>query len=190
MAGRLPRLVRPALVVLLVQGLAVLVYLGVERLRASGSKESFRYERLAAGRLVPDLTLVNPDGAARRLSDLRGKTVLLHFWATWCPPCREELPGLLALGRDLSRDGGLEVVAVTLDDDWAAVRSFFGGDVPSEVVQDKSSQSTHIYDVSALPDTYLVDPDGSLAMRFGGARDWRGQMARNVLADFVEGSRR
>ena len=184
MSDRLPRIVRPALVVLLVQGLAVLVYLGVARHRAATREPSFRYERLAAGRLAPDLTLVKPDGAARRLSGLRGKAVLLHFWATWCPPCREELPGLLALGRDLSRDGGLEVVAVTLDEDWAGVRSFFGGDIPSEVVQDKSNQSTHIYGVSALPDTYLVDPDGALAIRFGGARDWHSEAARKLLKSY------
>jgi thiol-disulfide isomerase/thioredoxin len=186
MTGRLPRIVRTALVVLLVQGLAVLVYLGVARHRAPGLEQPFRYERLPAGRSAPDLILVGPDGSTRRLSDSRGETVLLHFWATWCPPCREELPQLLALGRDLARGGRLEVVLVTLDEDWAAVRTYFGGEIPRGVVMEKSGHSTRAYAVSALPDTYVVAPDGALTLRFGGARDWRGAAAREVLKRQLE----
>ncbi|MBI5508912.1 MAG: TlpA family protein disulfide reductase [Deltaproteobacteria bacterium] len=190
MSDRLLCVLKTALVAVSIQGLAVVVYLGVDRHRAASRQPSFDAERLAPGRAAPSLLLVRPDGSTRRLSELRGKAVLLHFWATWCPPCREELPGLLALGRDLGRDGALEVIAVTLDDDWAAVGRFFGGDIPVEVVRDASSASTRIYEVSALPDTYLVGPDGALTVRVGGARDWRGPMAQSFLRDFIEDSRR
>lgn len=181
MPGPLQRFAKPALIFLLAQGLGVLGYLGVERSRSSGTQERFRYEELREVRPAPELALVRPDGAPRRLSEFRGKPVLLHFWATWCPPCREELPELLALGRELSKDGRLELLAVTLDEDWATVREFFGGEVPGEILQDKSQQSMRLYELSTLPDTYLVDSDGLLRLRFGGARDWRGEAVHGLL---------
>lgn len=162
------------------QGTIVLVYLNVESNRRTSEVSTFRYERLSR-RPGPDLVLVGADGSSRRLGDLRGKAVLLHFWATWCPPCLEELPGLLELGRELARDGRFEVVAVTLDTDWGKVRTFFGGEIPSEVFQDHSGLSARTYDVSALPDTYLLATDGTLLIRFGGARNWRESAARDFL---------
>ena len=96
--ARLRRIGLTVAVVLLVQGAAVAVYLRVESRRRSRDAAPFRSERLRGAKQAPDLELRRPDGAAVRLSELRGKVVLLHFWATWCPPCREELPGLLQLG--------------------------------------------------------------------------------------------
>lgn len=186
MSGRMVRIAPVALAIIAVQGLAVLLYLGIERHRDAARHEPFRFERLRPGRAAPDLVLARPEGATVRLAELRGKSVLLHFWATWCPPCREELPGLLALGRELSRGGELEVLAVTLDQDWATVRKFFDGDIPAEVVQDASKRSAGVYDVSALPDTYLVGPDGTLRLRFGGPRDWHDEAAREVLQRYRE----
>lgn len=186
MFARLPRSLPAVLCLLAAQGLAVLLYLGVERHRAKRNDRPFLYEELGTARPAHDLVFSLPDGSARRLSDLRGKTVLLHFWASWCPPCREEMPGLLEMSRELDQDGGIEVVAVTLDQNWDAVREFFGGDIPSEVVQDKGGQSTSVYGLNALPDTYVVDADGMLRIRFGGARDWRSREARDLARRFSE----
>jgi thiol-disulfide isomerase/thioredoxin len=168
------------------QGLIVLVYRWVGNRRGETKEPAFRYERLSR-KPAPDLLLLRPDGSSWRLADLRGKPVLLHFWATWCPPCKEELPGLLELGHDLGRGGRFEVIAVTLDKDWAKVRSFFGGEIPSQVLQDPSGHATRTYDVSTLPDTYLVAPDGTLLFRFGGARDWRTGAARDLLERQIHG---
>ena len=164
------------------QGLIVVVYQWVSQSRGVTKEPAFRYERLS-GKPAPDLLLLRPDGSSLRLADLRGKPVLLHFWATWCPPCKKELPGLLELGRD----GQFEVVAVTLDEDWAEVRSFFGGEIPSEVLQDRSGHSAMKYDVSTLPDTYLLATDGTLLLRFGGARNWRARAARDLLESHIHG---
>lgn len=180
LSPRVRKIVGIVLAVATAQGLAILVYLKVEESRGAPEDSAFRYERLASG-AGPDLTLIALDGSRRNLSQLRGKAVLLHFWATWCLPCRKELPGLLALGRQLAKDEQLHVVAVSLDTDWAKVRDFFGGEVPPEIVRDGLGLAMHAYGLSTLPDTYLLAADGSLLARFSGARDWQTTRARNVL---------
>jgi len=180
------RVVGVVLALAAAQGLIVLAYRWVGQRRGATQGPAFRYERLS-GRPAPDLLLHRADGSSWRLADLRGKSVLLHFWATWCPPCKEELPGLLELGRELARDEQFAMVAVTLDEDWAKVRSFFGGEIPSEVFQDQGGHSTKTYDLSTLPDTYLVATDGTLLLRFGGARNWRTRAARDLLERHIHG---
>lgn len=166
------------------QGLIVLVYRWVDDGRAT-KEPTFRYEHVSP-KPAPDLVLLRPDGTSRKLADLRGKPVLLHFWATWCPPCKEELPGLIELGRELSRDGELQLVALTVDKDWAAVRNFFGGEIPAEVMRDGAGSAADGYEVSSLPDTYLLGADGSVRLRFGGARDWRTKLARDALRKEIQ----
>jgi thiol-disulfide isomerase/thioredoxin len=162
------------------QGLLVLVYRSVEEGRRAPAEAKFRFERVPS-RPAPDLLLADLDGKSRKLSALRGRPVLLHFWATWCPPCRDELPSLIALGSELSSAGRLQLVAVSLDADWKEVREFFGGDVPREVVLERSGLSQESYDLSTLPDTYLLSADGMLLARLGGARDWQTPPARDAL---------
>ncbi len=186
---RLRRIGLTVAVVLLVQGAAVTVYLGVEAWRRARETVPFRSERLRGRRAAPDLELMRPDGTVVRLSELRGKTVLLHFWATWCPPCREELPGLLQLGGELGRSERFELIAVTVDQDWETVRAFFGGELPKLVCKDASGGGYKRYDISTLPDTYLIAPDGSLTLRFGGAREWRSAGARALLLRELEARR-
>ncbi|HTE49480.1 MAG TPA: TlpA disulfide reductase family protein [Kofleriaceae bacterium] len=162
---------------------ALAIYRAVERGRETPASPSFGGE-VVTGRLAPDLDLVRLDGSHLSVAGLRGRTVLVHFWATWCPPCREELPGLVAAARALQKDG-LVLLAVSVDDDWATVRDYFGGDVPPEVVRAATPDAHHLYDVFTLPDTYLVSRDGRLTRRYGGARDWRSTEAAHHLAELV-----
>lgn len=191
MSGAHPPWLRRALptlaVIAALQAIAVLVYVQVERSRGGAREEdSFRYERVGGSPRLPAVELERADGTLLRTDDLRDRRVLLHFWASWCPPCREELPGLLQLGR---AEPGLQVVALSLDDDWATVRQFFGGAVPQEVLRDPSGTLVKTYEVGSLPDTYLIDRDGAAALRFGGARDWRSRAARELLARELEAGR-
>jgi thiol-disulfide isomerase/thioredoxin len=102
--------------------------------------------------------------------DLRGlaRPTLLHFWATWCAPCRVELPGLLAL----PETHPVQVVAVALDRDWADVEQFLGGREFSNVYLADAAEVETALGVQTLPVTYLVQPGGQLRLRFDGARDW------------------
>jgi thiol-disulfide isomerase/thioredoxin len=176
------------LALLLLQGLAVIGYRWVEQARDATRPATFPYERLSSAPAL-DLVLVGPDGSRRTLEELRGQPVLLHFWATWCPPCREELPGLLELGREFQRAGELRLIALSVDSDWAAIREFFGGSIPPEVNRDGAGSATLHYDVSTLPDTYLLDAAGSVRLRFNGTRDWRTERARDTLRKELVGAR-
>jgi len=186
-AGRLIRIAAIVIGLIALQGLLVLTYLNVEKGRNAPADAVFRYERVPS-RLAPDLTFALLDGSTGKLSEHRGHPVLLHFWATWCPPCRDELPSLLQLGSELSVAGDLRIIAVSLDTDWKEVRAFFEGSVPDEIVLDTSGASQGSYDLSTLPDTYLISKDGMLRARFGGARNWQSQPARDaVLAAIRQG---
>lgn len=160
-----------------IQAAAIGLYLGVER--EGDSEARFRVERLRAGAPAPDIAIERPGGRRVQLAELGGRVVLVHFWATWCPPCVDELPGLLATAREI---GGLELVAISLDDDWAAVRDFFDGQVPAEIALAVDRDLTNErYDLVSLPDSYLTH-DGRLVFRYGGARDWRSDAARRHLS--------
>jgi thiol-disulfide isomerase/thioredoxin len=165
---------------------AYLVYRAVERSRSPRvAAVRFEAERLRGGEAAPALAGMRADGTRVYLSWPSERVRLVHFWATWCEPCRTELPGLLALGRDL-RSQGIDVVAVAVDDDWADVRTFFDGDVPPEVIVASDPGVHKRFGVSTLPDSYVVARDGTLAERFHGARDWRTTAARDHLLAMVE----
>ena len=166
------------------QAAAAAIYFYVEKDRGTSVQVPFQFERLAGGvRPLPAIDLERSDGSTLRSAELRGRPVLLHFWATWCPPCRDELPELLQLARD---ESGIQVVAVTLDDGWPAVRQFFGGTVPAAIVRDASAALTASYEIGTLPDTYLIDRQGAAKLRFGGARAWASPEAVAVLRPYIE----
>jgi thiol-disulfide isomerase/thioredoxin len=112
-----------------------------------------------------------PEKSAFDSKALLGKWTLLHFWATWCAPCREELPSLEVLSRHFK--GRLPVLAVSVDEERADLSTFFGRQVPSfEVLHDKARQTANAYHASKFPETFLLSPDGHVRMRFVGQRDW------------------
>ncbi|WP_437801838.1 TlpA family protein disulfide reductase [Sorangium sp. So ce693] len=180
--SRLRAIAAAAGVLVLVQALAVGLYWAVERRRgAERPGRPFAHERLHDGQRMPDATFEHPDGTLLSAAALRGRPVLLHFWATWCAPCRAELPRLLELGRQLEKAGRLQLVAVSVDENWDVVRAFFGGEVPPGVVRAGSAAVQRRFGVSTLPDTFLVEADGRMSLRFTGARDWRAPEATTLL---------
>lgn len=96
------------------------------------------------------------------------RPTLVHFWATWCPPCRAELPGLLVL----PNEHPVGVMAVALDDDWAEVDGFLDGLPTSDVFLGDAGEVERALGVRTLPVTFLVQPSGRISFRFDGARDW------------------
>lgn len=117
---------------------------------------------------LPNLVVRYADGSSGNVADLRGQPILLHFWATWCPPCREELPGLLAL----AEGGKLRVLLIALDKDLGPVRRFLDADVPASVALADGNEVERLFGVQELPETFVVDHTGSMTLRFRGARDW------------------
>lgn len=170
----------------MVIALAVLVAIqaiafGLYRWKQSTPQRSeFAFETLSAAK-APELAFERPDGSRSSLADSRGKVVMVHFWATWCEPCRKELPGLLKM----ANERGLALIAVSIDDTWEQIRTFFGGDVPSAIARPLSEGVHRRFGASTMPDTYLVDAMGQLTVRFAGARDWSTAESRAALEQAV-----
>lgn len=146
----------------------IVAYWLVERNRNIGTAGLSTRPPRIVDMAVPHLTLRRPDGTIEPMRSPKRPT-LVHVWATWCRPCREELPALLSLPSERSVD----VVAIALDEDWGDVERFLGGRDARYVVLGNSSEVERILGLTHLPVTFLLRPGGSRAIaRFDGARDW------------------
>jgi peroxiredoxin len=138
------------------------------------------------GARAPEFRLPAPDGRQVSLSDLRGKVVMVHFWATWCPPCVEELPTLAKLHQDL-KGADFEMLAVSVDEGGAdAVTAFMkknGLDVP--VLLDPDRSTAELYGTFKFPETYIVDREGIVRHKAIGPRDWTDPAALQFLKDMI-----
>jgi thiol-disulfide isomerase/thioredoxin len=182
--NRLKRVAVIAFALLGLQGLGIWAYRTVES-KKQERRSTFSFEPLTAEPQGLDAELLTPAGNTTTLRDGLGKPMLVHFWATWCAPCRTELPALLEFGR--SRD--VRLILVSVDESWQVVRHFFEGDPPDGVVLDSKSELRATFDVSTLPDTYLFDPSGRPVARFYGARDWAQAEANRELSALFESAR-
>jgi thiol-disulfide isomerase/thioredoxin len=157
----------------------------------------------APGERSPPLELTALDGSKVSLAALRGQVVAVNFWATWCPPCREEMPSMIALGKELAarHPGKFKLVAVSVDEEEDAVKAYvagppFGGDTGGLVVaMDTRDQATTTAFYCAaragcpndykLPETYVVDASGRLVGYIVGPRDWSTPEARAYFEDLL-----
>jgi len=127
---------------------------------------------------APDFTLRDMEGRQFSMKSLKGKVVLLNFWATWCPSCVAEMPSFDRVLQQL-RGRGLEVVAVSADRSLADVSKFVGKrPVSFPVVFDETRQVTKQYKVFSLPTTFLIDRNGIIVEKFFGEYDWAGREMR------------
>ena len=118
------------------------------------------------------------------LSALRGKTVLVNFWATWCPPCREEMPSLSRLAQSFDPQS-FEVVTVSVDDGWEPVEKFLAAPkTPYRVALDEGAKVSRTYGTTKFPESYLVDREGKLRLKFVGPRNWMDPNVATLLQEF------
>jgi peroxiredoxin len=113
---------------------------------------------------APDFELKDADGKTVRLSDYKGKVVLLNFWATWCGPCKIEIPWFIEFERKL-KDQGFAVIGVSMDEEgWTVVKPFVADlAINYRIVTGNDSLATLYGGVEALPTTFLIDRDGKIA---------------------------
>lgn len=125
------------------------------------------------GQRAPDFTLKDINGNAVTLSSFKGKVVLLNFWATWCPPCRDEMPSMNKL-HHLLKDRGLVILAVSTDRAVVDVRNFLKNyPVDFTVVVDYNlNVSRPVYKVFMVPTTFLIDKRGIIVDKYFGERNW------------------
>ena len=130
------------------------------------------------GKLAPDFT-VNDGTSTVRLSNYRGKVVLLNFWATWCQPCVVELPSLLQLHHDMPN---LVVVGVSIDEDPDAYARFLTRHhVDFITVRDPGQSAPKLFHTDMWPETYVIDRNGYIRSKYIGAQDWTDPEIRTFL---------
>jgi cytochrome c biogenesis protein CcmG/thiol:disulfide interchange protein DsbE len=128
-------------------------------------------EASIAGKPAVDFPLTLA-GKSEHLSDLKGKVVVLNFWATWCPPCVEETPSLNRLQKYIDSRGGM-VLGVSVDEDGAAYEKFLKDQsVVFPTYRDTSKKSAADYGTSLYPETYIIDRHGKIARKIVGAQQW------------------
>jgi peroxiredoxin len=120
---------------------------------------------------TPDFQLPDAKGQMTSLKQQIGHPVFLNFWATWCPPCVEEMPSIEDLARRL-KGTGMRLIAVSVDDDWDKVRRFFAKGSDVAVLLDTSHDIPKKFGTEKYPETFLIDAAGRIRYYFINTRDW------------------
>lgn len=129
--------------------------------------------KVQEGSPAPDFTLRDLNGQETRLSSLRGNVVLLNFWATWCPPCREEVPSMVKLNRAMAGKP-FRMLAVSIDEGGkGAVEAYFkesGSTLPALLDADRAVG--RMYGTTGVPETFVIDTKGVILKKVIGPMDW------------------
>ena len=137
---------------------------------------------LLQNREAPDFELADKTGKKWTLRSLRGRPVLLNFWATWCPPCVEEMHSMEDLARRI--DDRAIVLAVSVDKDWDTISKFFVKGTPLSILLDESGDIPKLYGTEKYPETFLIDGEGRVRYAFVNKRNW-GQAEAVLCLDSV-----
>jgi cytochrome c biogenesis protein CcmG, thiol:disulfide interchange protein DsbE len=155
-----------------------------------------RFLPVEVGTLAPDFAATDLQGQPLRFSDLRGEVVLLNIWATWCPPCREEMPSMQRLHERLG-PRGLRVVAVSIDAQTGALDMLGrpGGDVAAfahdmgltfDIWLDPPGAIQRIYRTTGVPESFVVDRDGMIIKKVIGATEWDSETNVDLIVRLLE----
>lgn len=133
-----------------------------------------------------DFTVPLLHGAPFRLADQRGKVVLVNFWATWCPPCREEMPAMERLWQ-AHRDRGFVLIAVSLDADRGPVKPFATEHrLTFPIGFDSKLEVANLYGIRALPASFIVDRHGQVAALALGPRAWDNDASHSIVEELTK----
>ena len=132
------------------------------------------------------LPVRNRQGAVRDLAARTGKGLILHFWATWCPPCREEMPALVRFVRDTKGDPNVQFLAVSTDEDWKVVDAWLKerGITDLPVALDPKGDTAHLVGTDKFPETWFISPSGEVFRHIVGETDWNDPALREFAAEF------
>jgi thiol-disulfide isomerase/thioredoxin len=159
-------------------------YLSLQRGEGAAAESAFVLRMHASPRQVAEISFVDGEGRPKALSDFGGKTVLLNVWATWCPPCREEMPSLDRLQKAL---GGprFEVVALSIDAEGVpAVERFYKeiGITSLAIYVDSGMRAPGQLGTPGVPTTLLIDAEGRELGRHAGPAEWDDPEALRMIS--------
>ncbi|MFQ5692242.1 MAG: TlpA disulfide reductase family protein [Nitrospinota bacterium] len=157
---------------------------GVPASTASGARKA------GIARSAPDFALPTLEGTRLRLKDFRGKVVLLNFWATWCAPCKFEMPAMEALYGEF-KGPDFEILAVSIDARGKEVVVPFVDEMKLTfpILLDREMAAMRRFGVHGLPTTYLIDREGRIAQVAVGPRAWDGEEERSRIRGLIEKGR-
>jgi cytochrome c biogenesis protein CcmG, thiol:disulfide interchange protein DsbE len=140
-----------------------------------------------AGKLAANFKLKDLRGKEISLAALRGKVVFLNVWATWCAPCREEMPSIESLYRDFKANKNFVVLAVSQDTDGGLVAPFVKQNhLQFTVLLDPANEVGERYDVNGIPETFIIGRDGRIVAHHVGPYDWSNADIREALQELIK----
>ncbi len=178
----MPRLVLIMIVILLVCGSVYLV-------TASSSRPAYEPAKIVdMGDPAPDFTLEDTDGNKVSLTDLRGKVVLVNFWATWCPPCRAEMPSMDKLNEAMAGEDFV-MLAINVEENGRSVVPEFlkKSTYKFSVLYDDQGIVQNLYGVYRFPESYVIRKDGVIDDKVIGAIDWAHPTTVEYFKDLAKG---
>lgn len=155
-----------------------------------------RFQPIVAGAEAPSFAYPNLDGREVSLEEHRGKVVLVNVWATWCAPCREEMPAMQRLYEDFDRDE-FEILAVSIDARLNQTDAFGrpGGDLEAfkteyeltfPILHNPSGDIQREYQTTGVPESFLVGPDGVIQRKVAGSLDWDTPAVREQISRILQ----
>ena len=142
-------------------------------------------QKAVVGGMAPDFSLYDSKGEVRTLSELRGKVVFVNFWATWCPPCREEMPSMQRLYSKMPKDK-FEMLAILENDKPERAVAFaaqLGITLP--ILYDEEKRAWPKYGLTGLPETFIVDKQGVIRKKFIGPAEWDSPEFMQLLMGYI-----
>jgi len=143
---------------------------------------------LGVGSRAPDFHARNlATGRPATLADYRGRVVLLNLWATWCEPCRVEMPSLERLSRKLG-SSGFAVVAVSIDEDGDSVVAAFARDLglTFDILHDQTGAMKQAYQATGVPETWVISPDGVIIKKVIGPSEWDSPVNETLIGRLMD----
>ena len=139
-----------------------------------------------AGGAAPALELQDAEGKLQRLADYRGRAVLVNFWATWCEPCREEMPSMERL-RLAMQGKPFAVLAVNVGESGRTARAFGQKmQLGFPLLLDRDTKAARAWNARVLPASFVVDPQGDIRYSYFGAIDWARDDVRKAIEDLLK----
>lgn len=145
---------------------------------------------IAEDKPFPELVLTGLDGTQTSIRAFHGKLLVFNVWASWCPPCRKEMPSLEQLSKIADSGGRIAVAGMSVDGDAAVAREFLAQNgITFRNFIDPDKEIANALGVRAYPETFLIAPDGKLVRKIMGEQDWSSPAMLQVLEDARQGRR-